>query len=42
MVFVLNKNKKLLTPCHPAKARILLKAEKATIHKKYPFTISGS
>ncbi|ADI74127.1 HNH endonuclease [Methanohalobium evestigatum Z-7303] len=39
MVFVLNKNKKFLTPCHPAKARILLKARKATIHKKYPFTI---
>ncbi|WP_292486574.1 RRXRR domain-containing protein, partial [Methanohalobium sp.] len=39
MVFVINKNKKTLTPCHPAKARILLKARKATIHKKYPFTI---
>ncbi|WP_292488065.1 RNA-guided endonuclease IscB [Methanohalobium sp.] len=39
MVFVLNRNKKPLTPCHPAKARILLKAGKATIHKKYPFTI---
>lgn len=39
MVFVLNKNKKPLNPCHPAKARKLLKQGKAVIHKKYPFTI---
>ena len=39
MVFVLNKNKKPLHPCSPAKARKLLKEEKAVIHKKYPFTI---
>lgn len=39
MVFVLNKNKEPLSPCHPAKARKLLKEGKAIIHKKYPFTI---
>jgi hypothetical protein len=39
MVFVLSKNKKPLNPCHPAKARRLLKQGKAVIHKKYPFTI---
>jgi len=39
MVFVLNKDKKPLSPCHPAKARRLLKQGKAVIHKKYPFTI---
>ncbi|QST02236.1 HNH endonuclease (plasmid) [Pontibacillus sp. ALD_SL1] len=39
MVFVLNKNKKPLNPCSPAKARKLLKQGKAVVHKKYPFTI---
>ncbi len=39
MVFVLNKDKKPLNPCHPAKARKLLKQGKAVIHKQYPFTI---
>lgn len=39
MVFVLNKNKKPLSPCREAKARKLLKKGKAVIHKKYPFTI---
>lgn len=39
MVFVLNKNKKPLNPCSPAKARKLLKQGKAVIHKRYPFTI---
>ncbi len=39
MVFVLNKNKEPLNPCHPAKARKLLKQGRAVIHKKYPFTI---
>lgn len=39
MVFVLNANKKPLNPCHPAKARRLLKEGKAVIHKKFPFTI---
>ena len=39
MVFVLNKNKKPLNPCSPAKARKLLKQGKAVVHKMYPFTI---
>ena len=39
MVFVLDKSKKPLSPCHPAKARKLLKQGRAVIHKKYPFTI---
>lgn len=39
MVFVLDKHNKPLAPCHPAKARKLLKERKATIVKKYPFTI---
>jgi hypothetical protein len=39
MVFVLNKNKKPLSPCNNAVARRLLKEKKAVIHKRYPFTI---
>jgi 5-methylcytosine-specific restriction endonuclease McrA len=39
MVFVLNKNKKPLSPYSNAVARKLLKQNKAVIHKKYPFTI---
>ncbi|MFJ1465869.1 RRXRR domain-containing protein, partial [Clostridioides difficile] len=39
MVFVLNKNKKPLTPCHFAVARKLLKQGKAVVHKQFPFTI---
>ena len=39
MVFVLNKNKKPLSPCHMARARKLLSRGKAVVHKKYPFTI---
>lgn len=39
MVFVLNKDKRPLAPCHPARARQLLKKGKAVIHRKYPFTI---
>jgi hypothetical protein len=39
VVFVLDTNKKPLSPCHPAKARKLLKQGKASIYKKYPFTI---
>lgn len=39
MVFVLNRNKKPLSPCNNAVARKLLKQKKAIIHKKYPFTI---
>jgi len=39
MVFVLNKNKKPLSPCSNAVARKLLKQGKAIVHKRYPFTI---
>lgn len=39
MVFVINKNKKPLSPCSNAVARKLLKEKKAVIHKRYPFTI---
>lgn len=39
MVFVLNKDKTPLSPCHEARARKLLRKGKAVIHKKYPFTI---
>jgi len=35
MIFVLNKNKKPLSPCHESVARKLLKDGKAVIHKKH-------
>lgn len=38
-VFVLDKNKCPLTPCNPARARILLNQEKACIFRNIPFTI---
>ena len=38
-VFVLDKNKKPLNPCHSARARKLLKAGKACVLRRYPFTI---
>ncbi|WP_236881156.1 RNA-guided endonuclease IscB, partial [Clostridioides difficile] len=38
-MFVINKNKKPLTPCHFAVARKLLKQGKAVVHKQFPFTI---
>ena len=38
-VFVLDTNKKPLMPTHPAKARKLLKAGKAALFRRYPFTI---
>jgi hypothetical protein len=38
-VFVVDTNKTPLAPCHEAKARKLLDAGKAAIHRKYPFTI---
>jgi 5-methylcytosine-specific restriction endonuclease McrA len=38
-VFVLNKNKKPLNPTHPARARKLLRSGKASVFKRYPFTI---
>jgi 5-methylcytosine-specific restriction endonuclease McrA len=39
MVFVLDINRKPLSPCHEAVARKLLKQGKAAIFRKYPFTI---
>lgn len=38
-VFVLDKNKKPLNPTHPARARRLLKIGKASVFRRYPFTI---
>ena len=38
-VFVLDKNKKPLMPCHPARARQLLTRGKAAVFREYPFTI---
>lgn len=38
-VFVLDKNKRLLTPCHQARARILLSQGDASVYCKEPFTI---
>ncbi len=38
-VFILDHNKKPLMPCHPARARKLLKNGKAAVYRRYPFTI---
>lgn len=38
-VFVLDKRKEPLTPCHPAMARKLLKSGRAVVVRLYPFTI---
>ena len=38
-VFVLNMRGQPLMPCSPAKARHLLKAEKAVVKRRTPFTI---
>jgi len=38
-VFVLDKNKQPLMPCHPARAREMLKKGKAAVFRRYPFTI---
>ncbi|WP_252177077.1 RRXRR domain-containing protein [Endozoicomonas sp. 4G] len=38
-VFVFDKNKKPLMPCHPARARKLLDKGKAAVFRRYPFTI---
>jgi 5-methylcytosine-specific restriction endonuclease McrA len=38
-VFVLGHNKQPLMPCHPARARKLLKKGKAAVYRRYPFTI---
>jgi hypothetical protein len=38
-VFVLDTDKQPLTPLHPGGARSLLKAGKAAVYRRYPFTI---
>lgn len=38
-VFMLDKNKVPLMPCHPARARELLRKGKAAVYRRYPFTI---
>jgi len=38
-VFVLDTNKQALNPVHPGRARLLLKAGKAAVYRRYPFTI---
>lgn len=38
-VFVLDAKKKPLSPCHPARARELLKKGKAAVYRREPFTI---
>ena len=38
-VFVLDKDHKPLMPCHPARARKMLKAGRARVHRLHPFTI---
>lgn len=38
-VFVLDRNKKPLDPCHPARARELLKNGRAAVFRRHPFTI---
>lgn len=38
-VFVLDTNRKPLSPCHPARARELLRTGKAAVFRRVPFTI---
>lgn len=38
-VFVLDAEKKPLMPCHPARARELLRKGKAAVYRRFPFTI---
>ena len=38
-VFVLDTDKRPLTPCRPARARQLLSEGKAAVFRRYPFTI---
>lgn len=39
LVFVLNRHGSPLMPCHPAKARLLVKQGKAKVVKRTPFTV---
>lgn len=38
-VFVLDKERNPLMPCHPARARRLLSSGRASVFRRYPFTI---
>lgn len=38
-VFVLDTNRNPLMPCQPARARRLLKSGRASVYRRYPFTI---
>ena len=38
-VLVVDKNREPLMPCHPARARELLKRGQAAVFHRYPFTI---
>jgi 5-methylcytosine-specific restriction endonuclease McrA len=38
-VFLVDAQKRPLTPVHPGRARLLLKAGKATVFKRFPFTL---
>ncbi len=38
-VFVLDTEQQPLTPVHPGRARLLLKAGKAAVYRRYPFTL---
>lgn len=38
-VFVLDTDRRPLSPCHPARARELLRKGKAAVFRRYPFTI---
>ena len=38
-VLVVDKNRKPLNPCHPARARKFLKEGRAVVLRRYPFTI---
>ena len=38
-VFVIDSRKTPLMPCHPARARDLLRAGKAAVFRRFPFTI---
>ena len=38
-VFVLDRDRQPLDPCHPARARALLRAGRAAVFRRFPFTI---
>jgi hypothetical protein len=38
-VFVLDRHRQPLVPCHPARARALLRKGRAAIYRRQPFTL---